>query len=116
RDIAGMTDERVTDLVRQDRIDILVDLAAHTEGNRLLTFARKPAPVQVTYLAYCSTTGLRAIDYRLTDPFFDPLDAPQHYAEESVWLPETYWCFQPLTELAPAGPLPALARGHVTFG
>lgn len=117
RDVAGLTDEQLAEVVRGDGIDILVDLTSHMANNRLLVFARKPAPVQVTYLAYCSTTGLRAIDYRLTDPFLDP---PGHqaacYAEESVWLPETYWCYRPPVELPPAGPLPALTAGHVTFG
>jgi len=115
-DVVGMTDEDLANLIRQDRIDILVDLDAHTATNRLLTFARKPAPVQVTYLAYCSTTGLQAMDYRLTDPFLDPPGQTPLYAEESVWLPETYWCYQPHMELLPVGPLPALESGHVTFG
>jgi predicted O-linked N-acetylglucosamine transferase (SPINDLY family) len=115
-DIVGVTDEDLADLIRHDRIDILVDLDSHTATNRLLTFARKPAPVQVTYLAYCSTTGLRTMDYRLTDPFLDPLGQPQCYSEESVWLPETYWCYQPYMDVPPVGLLPALASGHVTFG
>ncbi|HJT79325.1 MAG TPA: tetratricopeptide repeat protein [Gemmataceae bacterium] len=115
RDLVGVACEDQADLIRRDRIDILVDLDAHTGGNRLLTFARKPAPVQVTYLAYCSTTGLRAMDYRLTDPFLDPPGQPLHYAEESVWL-ETYWCYRPPEVLRPAGPPPAAASGQVTFG
>jgi predicted O-linked N-acetylglucosamine transferase (SPINDLY family) len=115
-DITGVTDDDLAELIRHDRIDILVDLDSHTGTNRLLTFARKPAPVQVTYLAYCSTTGLRAIDYRLTDPYLDPMEPLTFYAEESVWLPETYWCYQPHTELPPVGPLPALVSGQVTFG
>ena len=98
----------LADLVREDRIDILVDLVAHMADGRLLAFARRPAPVQVTYLAYCSTTGLTAMDYRLTDPF---LDAPGHhetfYTEESVWLPETYWCYRLHVDMPPVGPLPA---------
>jgi len=117
RDVAGLTDAQLADLVRQDRIDIFVDLTAHLAQNRLLVFARKPAPVQATYLAYCSTTGLTAIDYRLTDPYLDPPDqATPFYSEESVWLPETYWCYRPAIEVEPPGPLPALAAGHVTFG
>lgn len=116
RDVAGVTDEALADLVRLDRIDVLVDLDCHMIENRLLVFARKPAPVQVTYLAYCSTTGLRAMDYRLTDPFLDAADEPQCYSEESISLAETYWCYEPLPGLPPVGPLPALHRGHVTFG
>jgi predicted O-linked N-acetylglucosamine transferase (SPINDLY family) len=117
RDVAGLSDEKLAERVRADGIDILVDLVAHMVNSRLLAFARKPAPVQVTYLAYCSTTGLRAMDYRLTDPFLDPPGRPlPWYSEESVWLPETYWCYRPVRELAPPGPPPALAAGHVTFG
>jgi predicted O-linked N-acetylglucosamine transferase (SPINDLY family) len=115
-DIEGLNDERLANLIRQDRVDILVDLDAHTGTNRLLTFARKPAPVQVTYLAYCSTTGLSVMDYRLTDPFLDPLGQSSYYAEESMWLPETYWCYQPPVDLPPVASLPALGSGRVCFG
>ena len=117
RDVAGLTDEQLTAQIQSDRIDILVDLAMHGGRNRLLVFARKPAPVQVTYLAYVSTTGVRAIDYRLTDPYLDPTDDDQpYYAEKSIRLPQTYWCYQ-APDLAPdATPLPALSAGYVTFG
>ena len=114
---AGLSDDALAELVRRDRIDILVDLAMHMDGTRMLTFARKPAPVQVTYLAYCSTTGLETMDYRLTDPWLDPDGVDESiYSEKSVRLPRTYWCYQP-PPVAPAlTPLPALANGHVTFG
>jgi len=116
RDVAALSDERLAEVIRADGIDILVDLAAHVGFNRMLVFARKPAPVQVTYLACCSSTGLHTMDYRLSDRFMDPPGAPTTYAsEETVWLPETYWCYQPELDLAP-GPFPALAAGHVTFG
>ena len=72
RDVAGWPDDRVADLIRADRIDVLVDLSMHMADHRLLVFARKPAPVQATLLAYCGTTGLRAIDFRVTDPYLDP--------------------------------------------
>jgi protein O-GlcNAc transferase len=117
RDVAMLTDEQLVQAVRQDQIDILVDLTMHMAGCRLLAFARRPAPVQVTYLAYCSTTGLTAIDYRLTDPYLDPPGSDARcYAEQSVRLPETYWCYWPAEEAPPVGPLPALATGRVTFG
>jgi predicted O-linked N-acetylglucosamine transferase (SPINDLY family) len=117
KEVAGATDEQLTELIRTDQIDILVDLSSHMAHNRLLVFARKPAPVQVTYLAYNSTTGLRTIDYRLSDPYMDPAGQPTpYYSEKTVWLPETYWCYQPDQELPEPGPLPALAAGRVTFG
>ena len=89
----------------------------HMSNNRLLVFARKPAPVQVTYLAYCGTTGLGTMDYRLTDPYLDPPGQDeQPYSEESIHLAETYWCYQPVIETPPVNALPALEAGHITFG
>ena len=117
RDVLGRTDEEVAGLVREDRIDILVDLALHMERNRLLVFARKPAPVQVTFAGYPGTTGLSAIDYRLTDPDLDPPGlGDADYAEESVRLPDSFWCYDPLTDEPAVNALPALANGYVTFG
>jgi len=117
RDTDGVSDERLAALVRDDEIDVLVDLTMHMEGNRLLTFARKPAPVQVTYLAYCGTTGLHAMDYRLSDPFLDPLGSDESvYVEKTVRLPRTYWCYQPPAAAGEVEALPALANGYVTFG
>ena len=114
RDVAPLRDEQLADAVRADGIDILVDLAAHSGGNRLLMFARKPAPVQVTYLAYCSTTGVDAIDYRVTDRFLDPPGEADDYTETSIHLPHCYWCYS-----APAlGGRPPTERGTgpPTFG
>ena len=117
REISGRSDEQVAELVRSDRIDILVDLTMHMEGNRVLVFARKPVPVQVCWLAYPATTGLTAIDYRLTDPHLDPPGrGDRYYAEESIRLDDSFWCYD-LPESEPAvNRLPALERGHVTFG
>ncbi len=79
--------------------------------------ARKPAPVQVAYLAYPGTTGLSAIDYRLTDPYLDPPgETDADYVEQSTWLPDTFWCYDPLTDRPLPNALPLLAEGHVTFG
>jgi len=117
RAVKRVSDAELTGLVRQDGIDILVDLAMHMAGCRLRLFARKPAPVQVTYLAYCGTTGLSAIDYRLTDPYLDPIGGDERiYAEQSVRLPDTYWCYQPPDEARPVNRLPANEAGCVTFG
>jgi predicted O-linked N-acetylglucosamine transferase (SPINDLY family) len=117
RDIDALSDEQLAARVRNDQIDILVDLAAHSGRNRLLSFARKPAPVQVTWLAYCSTTGVDAIDYRLTDRFLDPPDAELNpYTEESVYLPNCYWCYS--APKLPKERAPACERqpGPLTFG
>jgi protein O-GlcNAc transferase len=115
--IAGRSDAEVADQVRADQIDILVDLTMHMSNGRPLLLARKPAPVQVAYLAYPGTTGLAAIDYRLTDPYLDPPDASDDdYAEKSLRLPETFWCYDPLTDEPSPGSLPAVAAGQVTFG
>ena len=117
RSTVGLSHAQVAEMIQADRIDILVDLAMHSAHNRLLVFARKPAPVQVTYLAYCSTTGLDTIDYRLSDPYLDPPGMDESiYSERTVRLPETYWCYQPRIAPADVGPLPALAHGHITFG
>ncbi|HVT79435.1 MAG TPA: tetratricopeptide repeat protein [Phycisphaerae bacterium] len=115
--IAGVPDQQVTELVRKSRIDILVDLTGHTAGSRLRMFARRPAPVQITYLAYCSTTGMKAMDYRLSDPRLDPpAQLAQYYSEETVYLPEAYWCYSAPPEAPEPGPPPARMKGYVTFG
>ena len=116
RNVRGLTDAQLADLVRQDRIDVLVDLAGHTASHRLGAFARKPAPVQVTYLGYPNTTGVPAIDYRLTDAVADPPDGPVYLTERPVRLPGGFCCFAPRADVPPVSPLPALANGFVTFG
>ena len=114
---APLTDEELAAVIRQDSIDILVDLALHSGGSRLLTFARKPAPVQVSWLGYPATTGLSAMDYRLTDPYLDPPGVgDEYYTEQSVRLPNSFWCYEPPVEYASVNPLPALSRGSITFG
>jgi protein O-GlcNAc transferase len=114
--LVGLSDEQAAALIRDHQIDILVDLALHTAHNRLLVFARKPAPVQVTYLAYAGSSGLRTMDYRLSDPFLDPPGMDQSaYSEQTIRLPQTYWCYQPV-HTPPIAPLPALGAGHITFG
>ncbi len=118
RPVFALTDEEFAQLIRRDEIDILVDLAMHTVNNRLLTFARKPAPVQATYLAYVGTTGLTTMDYRLSDPYLDPPGGPDEalYSEKTVRLPDTFWCFRPDPQMGPVTQLPASTAGHVTFG
>jgi predicted O-linked N-acetylglucosamine transferase (SPINDLY family) len=117
RNCAGLSDDAVAEQVRRDGIDILVDLTMHMANGRPLLFARKPAPVQVAWLAYPGTTGLSAMDYRITDPYLDPPGLHEDwYAERSLRLPHTFWCYTPLAEEPDPGPLPAQARGSITFG
>jgi protein O-GlcNAc transferase len=115
--IAGLPDEAVAAMTRRDGIDILVDLSGHTAGNRLLLFARKPAPLQVTWLGYPHTTGLRSIDYRITDAVTDPPRESEFcYAEQLLRLPRNFSCFEPPAEASEAGKLPLLSNGYLTFG
>ena len=116
RSIAGQSHEQVAAIIRNDQIDILVDLTMHLANNRLLAFARKPAPVQVSYLAYCASTGLSAMDYRLTDSRLDPPDAPDFYCEKSIRLPNAYWCYAQTHPTPEVSSLPAQHNGQITLG
>jgi predicted O-linked N-acetylglucosamine transferase (SPINDLY family) len=113
----GLTDAELARHIREDRIDILVDLTLHLTHNRLLVFARKPAPVQVTFAGYPGSTGLTTMDYRLTDPHLDPPGLDDRcYAEESIRLPNSFWCYDPLDSELPVNALPAATSGCITFG
>jgi len=117
RDIVKLSDEQVAQLIRQDQIDILVDLSGHTAGHRLLVFARRPAPVQVTWIGYPNTTGMTAMDYRITDAFADPLGQTDcYYTEKLVRLPHSFLCFQPMANSPTCNNLPALNGQGITFG
>ena len=117
RNITGLSDQETAEVIRSDDIDILVDLALHMADNRLLVFARKPAPVQVTFMGYPGTTGLETIDYRLTDPYLDPPDQNRpYYSEKSVCLPDSFWCYDPQTDQPQVHELPAIKNGFITFG
>jgi len=113
RDVAGLTDEALAALVRQDGIDILVDLSGHTDKNRLLTFARRPAPVQASWLGYPGTTGLLAMDYLIMDAVTAPAGAEAWCAEALVRLPHGRFCYAPPAD---APPVAERAQGPVTFG
>ena len=116
RNIAGMPDDRVADLIRADGIDILVDLAGHTAGQRLLVFAARPAPVQVAYSGYPNTTGMTSMAYRITDAYADPPGQTEAFHTETlVRLPEIAWCYRP-PPCPDVGPLPARTVGTVSFG
>lgn len=113
-DVRGISDAALAGKIRSDRIDVLVDLTMHMAGNRLGVFARRAAPVQISYLAYVSTTGVPAMDYRLTDPRLDPAGR-RLYGERNLWLPESYWCYEPASEAPQVNALPAIANNRVTF-
>lgn len=116
RDIDKLSDAETARLIREDRIDILFDLSGHTGNNRLGVFAAKPAPIQMTWLGYPNTTGLRTIDYRITDGVADPEGEEVYYSEELLRLEGCFLCYQPDPNTPEVAPLPALINGHVTFG
>ena len=114
--VAGLSNESLARQVRDDGVDILIDLSGHTAHNRLSMFAWKPAPVQVSWLGYFATTGVSAIDYLIADPWTVPDSEKTHFTE-TVWhLPETRLCFTPPDEAPAVSALPALANGYITFG
>ncbi len=116
RDTVGMTDAELADTIRNDGIDILVELAGHTRGNRLLAFARKPSPIQVSWLGYGYTSGLSTMDYFLADADFVP-EGAENLFSETVWrLPRSTFVFRPPPTAPDVGPLPAASNGFVTFG
>lgn len=116
RDIDTLSDPDTARLIREDRIDILIDLVGHTGNNRLGVFAAKPAPVQMTYLGYPNTTGLQSIDYRITDSVADPLGEDAYYSEKLLRLEGGFICYQPDPRAPEVAPLPALNKGYITFG
>lgn len=116
REIYGMPDAQLVDLIRKDQIDILLEMAGHTAGNRLLAFARKPSPIQASYLGYPSTTGLPAIDYRIVDAVTDPPGEPNCHSEELVRLDPVFCCYTPPKNAPrPKGP-PVKRTDSITFG
>ncbi|MCE9620018.1 MAG: hypothetical protein K8R92_08910 [Planctomycetes bacterium] len=117
RSLVGKSDDEIAKMVRDDHIDILVDLAGHAGLNRLPVFARKPAPVQVTWLGYPNTTGLTAMDYRITDAFADPPGMTEAFhTEKLVRLPGSFSCYRGPEKCPEVGPLPRLKSGQITFG
>jgi predicted O-linked N-acetylglucosamine transferase (SPINDLY family) len=116
-----MSDQQLVELIRGHRIDILIDLTLHMHHNRLLMFARKPAPVQISFIGYPATTGLRQIDLRISDSYLDPPgETDALSAERIARLPHSFWCYvgddEPAVNELPAASAAAAAAGHVTFG
>jgi predicted O-linked N-acetylglucosamine transferase (SPINDLY family) len=115
RSLCGMSNDDASALIRDDRIDVLFDLSAHSGLHRLLLFALKPAPIQITYLGYPGTTGLATMDYRVTDPCLEPPGGIPS-VERPLVLPETYWCYAGSDAAPPVSEPPALSNGWITFG
>lgn len=118
QNIRYLDDDAAADLIEKDGIDLLIDMSGHMAANRLLVFARKPAPVQATWLGFTTTTGISALDYRITDPFTDPVGMTEHYNTETLWrLPSTFCCYEPRADIpAPIDHPPGSDNGFVTFG
>lgn len=116
RDVEVLDDRQLAELIRQDGVDILVDLAGHTAGNRLGAFVFKPAPLQVTWLGYPNTTGLMRMDVRISDAWADPEEATTWHSEQVVRLPKGFLCYQPPEEAPEVAATPMARRGYPTFG
>jgi predicted O-linked N-acetylglucosamine transferase (SPINDLY family) len=116
RHVLGVSHERLAEQIRDDRIDILFDLAGHAGSTRLLVFARKPAPIQITWLGYVGTTGLSAMDYLIADRWEVPAGCESHYRERVLRMPDGYVCYEPPAYAPEVSPLPADTVGHVTLG
>ena len=116
RDVAGIDDRQLARAIDQDRIDILVDLAGLTRNSRLLACAGRPAPIRMTYLGYPNTTGLAAVDYRITDHLAEADDADDFYTETLIRLPRCFLAFAPPGHAPEITSPPFLHNGYVTFG
>lgn len=116
RETSMLLHEELARQIREDRIDILVELTGHIGKGRLATLAYRPAPVQVSYIGYQGTTGVAAVDYVLTDDWADPPDAEKNYIEKPYRLPESFFVYDPPRDAPLVGPLPAKKNGYITFG
>jgi predicted O-linked N-acetylglucosamine transferase (SPINDLY family) len=115
-DVSRLSDGELDAMIRHHEIDILVDLACHTDGNRLLVFSRRPAPIHITMIGMQQTTGLESMDYRVTDADMDPPGMTEKYHTETLLRLKRAFVFQPPQSAVFVQPPPALRNGHITFG
>lgn len=116
RDVGGINDEALARLIREDHLDVLVDLSGHTAGSRLTVFAHRPAPVQLSWLGYFATTGLRDIDAVLLDECHAPKEFDEQFVEDIVRLKSGRLCYRPVPWAPEVSSLPSLSTGCITFG
>lgn len=114
-DLSEMDNVTASAYIRQQQVDILVDLAGHT-GRRMEIFARRAAPIQISWLGYPNTTGVNAMDWRLTDDLADPPEFDRFYTERQYRLPGGMWTYSPPENISAPVPPPCLERGYLTFG
>ena len=115
RNVNGISDENLSKIILDDEIDILFDLTGHSAKNRMLLFARKPAPIQVSWAGYVGTTGLSSMDYLLSDIHSTPEDEDKYYSEKVIRMPDGWLCYDPPDYAPEIGPLPFKQNGRVTF-
>ncbi len=116
RNVFDLNDQALAERIREDRIDILIDLAGLTRDTRILAFTARPAPIQMSYIGYPNTTGLPAIDYRITDWIADPEGADEDYGETLIRLPGCFLSYAIPSHAPPLESSPFEHRGHMTFG
>lgn len=113
--ISNMNTQQICELIQSHKIDILMDLAGHTNGNKLDVLSQKPAPIQITYLGYPNSTGLTNVDYRITDRLADPPTTKQMFSEKLIYMPRCFVCYTPSIDLSL---IPVIPKKHdfITFG
>ena len=114
RNISGMSAQAAAEVIYQDKIDILVDLAGHTQHNPLPVLAYKPAPVQISGIGYFATTGLKAIDYFISDKYL--ASDPKYFCENIIELEHSHFCYTPIYDAPSTGEAPCMKNGFITFG
>ena len=115
RETCGVSDEKLAQTILGDEIDILFDLSGHSARNRLLVFARKPAPLQFTWAGYVGTTGMFAFDYLVSDIYSTRVNEEHYFREKIISMPDGWLCYEPPPYAPEVGPLPCKQNGHITF-